>query len=379
MTRTLKVTLGLALAVAMAGCSQRVSEPEASPEVDLAAARPSPELLYRSERGGSTLAPQSVNEDGFTSPLFGLATAPNGDLLVADAGAGIVALDGGDGVLQTPLAGASGVSPLGRGAAWVTTAALGDPTTQVGQGLHRTSNGTPRLIADLFAFEDEVDPDAQGVDSNPFDVHSLGGNAALVVDSGGNDLLRVSNQGDIDVLAIFPNEPLSTANLKDLAECPSEADVCGLPDEIPGEAVPTSVAVGPDGYYYVGELKGFPAPVGASNIWRVAPDASWAVCGASPDCEKVFDGGFTSIIDLAFDADGTLLVAELDEASWVAIEIFETITGGTVNACDLVTASCTEVATGIPMLTAITVGDEGTVWATENALIPELADVIEVP
>jgi len=90
---------------------------------------------------------------------------------------------------------------------------------------------------------------------------------------------------------------------------------------MPAEGMPTSITIGRDGYIYVGERKGFPAPVGESSIWRVSPRAYWAQCGASPDCEKVFDGGFTSIIDLAFGRDGKLYVAEIDEQSWAAFQI----------------------------------------------------------
>jgi len=316
---------------------------------------------------------------GFTSPLFGLATAPNGDILVADAGAGVASIHKGTLGSTIPLPGVTDISPIGRNSMWATIGASDDPETDEGQGLYRVSKGEVRLIANLFAFEDANDPDEAGVDSNPFDVQSLGGNSALVVDAGGNDLLRVNNKGEVDVLAIFPDELVSTANIKALAGCPSPAPFCGLPPEMPAQAVPTSIAIGPDGYYYVGELKGFPAPTGESNIWRVAPGASEALCGASPDCVKVFDGGFTSIIDLAFGPDGELYVAELDEASWAAVEIFGDGVGGTINACDLGALACGEAATGIPILTAITFGKDGSLWATENALIPPLAEVVQIP
>lgn len=384
MKRYLGVTLGLSFAVVLAGCSQIVPAPDASSDEHQGANSLAPGLLSQNSGDGAALATQVTNENGFVSPLFGLATAPNGDILVADAGAGVVAFDGDQGVLDMPLPGVSDVGPIGRGAVWATTGPLGDPTTDAGQALHRVTDDGSRLIANLFAFEEAYDPDG-GLhpDSNPFDVQSLGGRAALVVDSGGNDLLRVNNRGDIEVLAVFPIESVSTANLKQLVGCPDAvgafAFVCGLPPQMPGEAVPTSVAVGPDGYYYVGELKGFPAPTNESNIWRVAPDASWADCDVSPDCVKVFDGGFTSIIDLAFGADGSLLVAELDESSWAAIELGGTPAGGTVNACDLDTLTCSEMASGIPILTAVTTGKDGSVWVTRNALIPPLANVIEIP
>lgn len=321
----------------------------------------------------------------FASPLFGLAAAPNGDLLVADAGAGIANRFGGT---EISLPGVADVAPTGRGSMWAVTGGT-DPTEDTGQGLYHASQGTTRLIANLFAFEaanDPDDPDGPGpqsnVDSNPFDVASLGAHA-LVADAGGNDLLRVDRQGNIEVVATFPIEIVSTSNLNALAGCPAPTPLCALPPELPAQPVPTSIAVGPDGAMYVGELKGFPAPTGESNIWRVAPGATDARCGSSPACSKVFDGGFTSIIDLAFGPDGRLYVSELDEASWAAVEIFGVVTGGTVNACDLVTLACEEVATGLPVHTAIAFDRDGQLWATINALTPggapAGAEVVAIP
>jgi hypothetical protein len=180
------------------------------------------------------------------------------------------------------------------------------------------------------------------------------------------------------VLAIFPDEIVSTANIKELAGCPSPAPFCTLPDAIPAQPVPTSIAIGRDGYIYVGELKGFPAPTGESNIWRVSPRANWAQCGASPDCVKVFDGGFTSIIDLAVGRDGKLYVAEFDESSWAAVEIFGTPTGGTVSACDLRRKTCQVVANNIPELTAITFGKDGSLWGTQNSLVAGEGQVVKL-
>ena len=382
MKRMPTLILVLGLTAVLAACSQQALTPSTTDPVRVADAL-TPTILLQGAGSNTAVAPLASHDNGLSSPLFGLATAPNGDILVADADAGVVAFDGTLGVLEIPLPGVTDVSPIGRGTAWATRGAMGDPTTAVGQALFRVSNGTTRLVADLYAFEAANDPDGAGVDSNPFDVQSLGGGAALVVDSGANALLRVSNQGAIEVLATFPPELVSTQNLKDLVGCPTDegpfAFACDLPDLLPAESVPTSVAIGPDGNYYVGELKGFPGPTGASSVWRVAPHASNAVCGVDLACVKVFDGGFTSIIDLAFDAAGALNVVELDEQGWAALELFGTGSGGTVNACDLGTVTCGEVATGIPMITAITFDGDGRLWATTNALVPPLADVIEIP
>jgi hypothetical protein len=66
------------------------------------------------------------------------------------------------------------------------------------------------------------------------------------------------------------------------------------------QAVPSSVAVGPDGALYVGELTGVPFAPGSARVWRVVP-------GRKP---AVYASRFTTISDLAFDGRD-LLVLEL--------------------------------------------------------------------
>ena len=315
-------------------------------------------------------------EDGeFAGPIFDLDVAPNNDILVADVGSGISNKYGAN---LISLPGVSAISPVGTGNLWALTGPSGDATTDAGQAIYRVRKGRTEMVANLFAFEQENNPAGGHVESNPYAVFATNSNTAIVADAAGNDLLRVNNKGDIEVVAVFPNELVSTESLKTLAGCPGPADFCNLPAMIPAEPVPTSVVMGPDGYYYVGELKGFPAPQGESNIWRIAADATGAMCGSSPDCMKAFDGGFTSIIDLAFDDNGTLYVAELDEQGWFAVEVFGIVTGGNIKACDTQTMECETIASGIPLLTAISFDKDGKLWATQNALIPNMAQVIEI-
>jgi hypothetical protein len=314
----------------------------------------------------------------WNGPLFGLATAPNGDVLVADAGAGVIEYPSGE--LFRPLPGITDIAPIGRSSLWATrNGADGTGETDSGQALLRVSRGQARVLANLFEFEAAFNPHPANVQSNPFDVEALGGEAALVADAAGNDLLRIDDEGQVEVLAIFPTRLASTASLQAALGCPgSGLPVCFLPPNMPSEAVPTSIAVSPDGYYYVGELRGFPGPLDQSRIWRVAPWASWANCGSSPDCEVAFDGDFTSIIDMGFSPDGLLYVVEFDEVGWFAAEVLGLPAGGTVNACDPDSHACIEVATDIPFVTAITFGKHGEIWATRNAVIPPLASVVRI-
>jgi hypothetical protein len=149
-----------------------------------------------------------------------------------------------------------------------------------------------RAVADFPRFEENNNPDQGGgaqpgfeIDSNPNGLLVRHG-AQYVTDAGGNDLLKVDHKGRISVVAVFPPRPV---------------DAPDLPPGFLMQAVPTSVVKGPDGAYYVGQLTGFPFPVGAANVWRVVP-------GHRP---KVFAAGFTNIIDIAFDRHGRLYVLEI--------------------------------------------------------------------
>jgi len=325
-------------------------------------------------------APAAADVDGLGGPLFGLATAPNGRLLVADASIGVLSIRRSDAGLIAMLPGVTDVSPIRSRSMWAVTGASGGPqggTLDSGQGLHRIVGGQPTKLVNLFDFEAANNPDGGAIESNPFDVQSLGKRGGLIADAAANALLRFTRDG-VDVAAVFPLEVVSTDNIKQLAACPSPAPFCSLPPAIPAQPVPTSIAIARDGSIYVGELKGFPAPTGESNIWRIAAGASGAQCGASSDCVKAFDGGFTSIIDLAFGPDGDLYVAELDVASWAAVEIFGAPVGGRVRACSLASGSCRDVASGILQLTAIAFRKDGSLWATQSSLIPGQARVVQI-
>ncbi|WP_455168627.1 ScyD/ScyE family protein [Aegicerativicinus sediminis] len=353
------------LSLIIAGCS---SEPVSQAE----------SLVIESSLG---LNARSVNashmeEGSFAGPLFDLATSPNNTVLVADAGAGVSNAHGANLFM---LPGITSLAPIGTGVMWAVTGGAPEPTEDSGQGLHRVGQGKISKVANIFAFEEHNDPDGHGVDSNPYSVAALNASEALVADAGANDLLRIDNKGNIEVVAVFPNELVSTENVKNLVGCPeSEEGLCFLPDMMPAQPVPTSVAIGPDGYYYVGELKGFPAPTGASNIWKIAPDALGAMCGSSLDCVKLFSGGFTSIVDMVFGPDGNLYVAELDEQTWFAVEVLHAGAGGNIKMCNLETMEVTTIASGIPMLTALTFDKDGKLLATQNALIPGMAEVVEI-
>ncbi|MEO8477947.1 MAG: ScyD/ScyE family protein [Actinomycetota bacterium] len=313
----------------------------------------------------------------FVTPLFGLAAAPNGNLFAADAGQGVVKLDADAGSLVVKLKGVDDVAALGHGKLLALTG--GGPRAR-DASLYRVVGGRKHRIASLGAYEAAKNPDGGEIDSNPFAVAALGAHKALVADAGGNSVLHVNAHGRVNWVATLPDELAPTDNAKQLAGCPDAspdlAFICDLPDMIPGQAVATSVAVGPDGAWYVGELRGFPAPTRMSKVWRIEPGTRHAHCGSDPRCTVAFDG-FTSIVDLSFTWDGTLLVTEIDEASWFAVEVGGS-KGGTVNACEI-GGYCMKVAADLPMPTAATSERGGQLYAAIWGLVPGSAQVIEIP
>ena len=311
----------------------------------------------------------------YKTPLFGSTTTPDGTLLVADAGQGIV--DGDDGSLVAALPGVTDMAALTDTSLWAITAG-DDVEADTGQAFWRVENGVPTMIANLFEFEETHNPHPETVDSNPFDVADFGRGRALVADAGGNTIIKAERFGRLKLVAVLPDEVVSTENIKKLAGCPSPAPFCGLPPEMPAQPVATSVAIGPDGWIYAGELKGFPGPTGESKVWRIRPNAENTRCGKQVGrCEVALDG-FTSVIDLAFGPDGRLYVAQFDDASWAAVEIFGNVTGGSVHACDLATKDCEEVAGDLPMLSSIAFRNDGSLWGTTWSLVPGMGDAVQI-
>lgn len=178
-------------------------------------------------------------------------------------------------------------------------------------------DGALEPFADVAAFEGENDPDSEmggAVDSNPYGIVATDA-GVVVADAGGNDVLLVSEDATISLLGVLPPtvHEFSGAELAAMgpppegegeipaAEGEGEAPPADAMIPIQVEAVPTSVAVGPDGAIYVGELTGGPFPIGGASVWRLAE-------GEEP---TPYASGFTNIMGLGFAPDGTLYVAEM--------------------------------------------------------------------
>jgi len=169
-----------------------------------------------------------------------------------------------------------------------------------------TSSGKRAGITARFGpFESRHDPDhgagsdvaygeESAIDSDPYSFVPYRGGYA-VADAGANDLLFVSRTGKVSVLAVFPT-------IREQAPAGSYGSSQTKAIEARAQAVPTAVAVGPDGALYVGELGGVPFDRGTSDVYRILPGHR----------ATVYARGFTAIGDIAFDSQGRLLVLEID-------------------------------------------------------------------
>lgn len=162
---------------------------------------------------------------------------------------------------------------------------FGDAGAFYGRLVRFNPSGKVRFNEDIAGYELENNPDGFVPDSNPYGMAAVPG-AVIIADAGGNDLIKVAANGTISTLAVFPTAP----------------NIPGLPGPPNVQAVPTSVAVGPDGAYYVGQLTGFPFIPGRANVFKVPAE------GGVPE---VVYGGFTNIIDVTFGPDGSLYVLEM--------------------------------------------------------------------
>ncbi len=333
---------------------------------------------------------------GLANPR-GLNFGPDGALYVMEAGSGgdgecgpgaggsrcygtssaVIRLDVKKGTMTRTglafpsLAGASGnsatgahdISFQGRGNGFITIGFGGPPNNRMtywgaeGMAFSRlarmTANGSWSLAENLGNYEQANDPDGHGPDTNPYGVLALPGKV-IVADAGANALLEVSANGSIRTLAVFPNRTAT-------ATPPLP------PVEVTIQAVPTCVALGPDGNYYVGQLTGGPFPVGAANIYRVSPN------GGTPE---VAASGFSAVIDIAFGPDGSMYVLQISNNLLVSF-------GGGPFTGSLIKVSPggtrTEIAAG--QLTApggVAVGPDGALYVTNMSVSATAGQVLRI-
>ncbi len=365
---------------------------------------------------GTMIDPES--EYSFNGPMFDIAALPNGGILVADfatikeiSNRGVkevttlpVIEDTGafDAIEPTFI---NGLEPIGNGNFFATRSGL---DLAVGAALFRTTRGNERMVGDIESFtlgdwQEEGEPGqnpswknfeceppggfSAGPHTNPYHLTALSGSEVLIADAAGNSLLHATTNGNIEVVAYFP-PVVDPDSQEQLVQFPLDDDI-----NCPVEPVPTAVAVGDDGAYYVGELTGTTAenlggeatPEGLASIWRVEPGSRNVDC-PSEACSKVLTG-LNSVIDIEFGPDGYLYVVEYEKSGFLSTVVPDLnflMEGGTVKKCDINNDTCGEddiiydgedADTPLLMPGAITFDKWDNLWLLDNVFAPTVRTI----
>jgi hypothetical protein len=151
--------------------------------------------------------------------------------------------------------------------------------------------GSLTPLADIAAFEATQNPDGQDLNSNPFAL-VVRGDDTYVTDSGGNSLVKADGANQVSLVNVFPPELVTPPPLP-----------FPLPPEFPAQAVPTGMTIGPDGALYITQLSGFPFAPGSADVFRY--DFTNPV--------TKFAGGFSNLIDIAAGPDDALYLLQYSD------------------------------------------------------------------
>ena len=336
----------------------------------------------------------------FNAPVFDISASPDGGILVAETNfpgfpTGTVVkkitrrgLETVADIETVPGSPINGLAALGSKNFFATA---GGQDLAVGAKIYRVTPGGQQLVGDIEDFEIAHDPDANvspqwknvlceedpsqgfsaGPQSNPYHLTVLKSETeeaeVLVADAAGNSLLKVDQEGNVSVVAVFTPPVDESGDYLFLKTALSDPSVdCYV------QPVPTAVAVGPNGDYFVGELTGsvpesMGLPIGLSRIWKIDAGSENVACPSSA-CTMVKDG-LTSIVDLEFGPDGWLYVVENSLNSWVSTFIPGLSNSGAVTRCNPDSGECdAEPVTTGDLLAAISFDKWGNLWVLENNL-----------
>ena len=130
------------------------------------------------------------------------------------------------------------------------------------------------------------------------------------------------------------------------------------------QAVPTNVALGPDGAYYISQLTGFPFPEGEAKIYRVGSDGQ----------PTVYADGFTQLTDLTFDTEGNLYALQYaNQPLWKG-----NLDGSVIKISPDGTRTTILSGNGLKSPTALTIGADGAIYVTNRGDRPGLGQILKI-
>lgn len=230
--------------------------------------------------------------------------------------------------IGSEVSGASSVDFVGDTLYAIVVAGCSHGNLDMPSALMRVNpDGTTTQIVDLSAFW-QANPVAnpQLADFEP------DGTAYSLVDIG-NDLLVVEpNHGELDKIT-----GSGVSRVIDISATQ-------------GHVVPTTVIVGPDGNFYVGNLSVAPYADGSANIYKITPGGQISI----------FAHGLTAVLGLAFDSRGRLYALEASTGNTSEPPFMVPGSGKVLRLTDKGTFET--IASGLTFPTAMTFGPDGNLY-----------------
>jgi hypothetical protein len=222
---------------------------------------------------------------------------------------------------------------------------LGDKSALLGTLLHVTPSGQYKVIADIAAHEAEFNPYGGTIDTNPYNTLVQPGRR-IVADAGANTLIEVLANGARRTFAVL-------------------SAVSGG-----RQPVPTSVAEGPDGKLYVGQLTGFPFFQGTASVLRMNSDGSNIETAVS---------GLTAVVDVAFDAGGAMYILEIASGQVGAPPPVNPGLGASRLLRKCPGASPAVLLTGLFFAAGVAIGPDNAAYLTNRSTSPDSGEVLKLP
>jgi hypothetical protein len=196
---------------------------------------------------------------------------------------------------------------------------------------------TVNPLANITAFEVLNNPHPTAIDSNPWDL-VVRGSDTFVSDAAGNSLVKADSLNQVSLVHVFPNKDVST---------PTNAPP-GFPPQFSAQTVPTGLAIGSDGALYIAQLSGLPFAPGSADVFRydfVNPVTTFA-------------SGFSNLVDIAAGPDNSLYLLQYRNDFWASAP-------GSILKLGL-DGSVETLFSGLTNPTSLAVAPDGTIYVTNN-------------
>ncbi|MEX2554898.1 MAG: ScyD/ScyE family protein [Actinomycetota bacterium] len=203
--------------------------------------------------------------------------------------------------------------------------------------LMTVSNGTLVKIADVDHFEYTENP-VSNPESNPYAVAIDHDGSFVIADAAGNTIVRAQPDGSVSLVAALD-------------------DIISGPEGQSIQTVPTGIAIGPDGNYYVSLLAGFHP--GFARIVRITPQG----------VVKTLADGLSMLTSIAMAPGGTLYATEYSNGDLVRVRPDPETPGAYLPAEVILRGQFVTP-------TAVTVGPDGWVYVSDAGTFPGSYPVI---